>query len=182
MSSPAQDSGTDDTDDSDVDATGQTACIALDPGENDDTNDAGAYLPKASIGDQVWDDLDEDGTNDPGEPGIDGVTVFLYECGDVVGVDAPQQSDVTASGGFYGFDNLDPNVDYFVFFDPSTLPAGYVFTAQNSGTDDTDDSDVDATGQTACIALDPGENDDTNDAGALPAEGFHRRPGMGRPG
>jgi hypothetical protein len=79
--------------------------------------------------------------------------------------------------------NLDPNVDYFVYFDPATLPADYIFTSQDNGNDDTDDSDVDpATGQTACVNLDPNENNPTLDAGVYLPKASHRRPGMGRPG
>ena len=31
-------------------------------------------------------------------------------------------------GGFYEFTDLDPDMDYFVVFDITTLPAGYEFT------------------------------------------------------
>ena len=33
-----------------------------------------------SIGDIIWHDNDEDGLQDPGEPGIPGMTVNLFDC------------------------------------------------------------------------------------------------------
>ena len=58
--------------------------------------DSGILLPSA-IGDRVWDDADEDGIQDPGEAGIDGVTVQLWN-------DARNQlldSTSTGAGGIY---------------------------------------------------------------------------------
>ena len=162
----SQDASGDEATDSDADALGVTDCVDLDPGEDYPDLDAGIVIIPASLGDKVWDDQDQDGEQDPGEPGVDGVTVYLYKCGDVVGVDAPQESDVTAGGGIYGFDNLDPNMDYFVVFDITTLPAGYVFTSQDAPGNEATDSDADATtGETACVDLDPGEDYEDLDAG-----------------
>lgn len=54
--------------------------------------DAGILLPSA-IGDRVWDDADEDGIQDPGEAGIGGITVQLWN-------DARNQLlDSTSTGG-----------------------------------------------------------------------------------
>ena len=36
------------------------------------------FVPAASIGDRVWHDTDRDGIQDPGEPGVAGVTVTLF--------------------------------------------------------------------------------------------------------
>ena len=44
----------------------------------DRTLDAGFYLP-AELGDFVWEDLDGNGIQDPGEPGLNDVTVFLLD-------------------------------------------------------------------------------------------------------
>ncbi|MGB5687581.1 MAG: SdrD B-like domain-containing protein, partial [Candidatus Electrothrix sp.] len=46
-------------------------------GGSDLTNDFG--YTGGSIGDLIWNDLDGDGVHDTGEPGIDGVTVDLYQ-------------------------------------------------------------------------------------------------------
>ncbi len=152
-----QDASGDDATDSDVNAQGVDACTTLDPGENDDSHDAGIYLPKTAIGDRVWDDLDEDGIQDAGEPGVQGIKVILHTC-----AGTKLDSMTTDVNGLYTFDNLAPG-DYYVSF--ADLPAGYSFSPQNQGTDDTADSDVGANGATICTTLDPGENDPTWDAG-----------------
>eukprot|EP00903_Cladosiphon_okamuranus_P000629 g627.t1 len=154
--SPANEGG-DDTVDSDADeTTGQTGVITLTTGEIDDTNDAGFYQP-ASLGDFVWEDLNADGIQDAGEPGIENVTVMLLDG------DGNMLDQTTTDGtGFYEFTGLTPG-DYIVKF---TAPAGFEATPANQGGDDALDSDADeTTGQTGVITLESGENDPTNDAG-----------------
>ncbi|MFY1113169.1 MAG: SdrD B-like domain-containing protein, partial [Methanosarcinaceae archaeon] len=157
-----QDQGADDALDSDADpATGETACTLLESGEADLTLDAGVYLLRANIGDFVWNDLDMDGIQEENEPGIPGVTVNLYECDGTT----PIASTSTDANGYYNFEVVPGN--YHVEF---MLPAGYVFSPQDQGADDTLDSDADpVTGQAACTNLEPGENDPTWDAGIFEA-------------
>jgi serine-aspartate repeat-containing protein C/D/E len=113
-----------------------------------------------SLGDFVWQDLDADGIQDDGEPGIDGVTVNLYDCANNL-ID----TTTTDQDGLYLFDELDSG-NYAVEF---VLPDGYVFGPQDQG-DDAVDSDADPdTGQTECTYLDWGETDLTWDAGMFPA-------------
>jgi beta-glucanase (GH16 family) len=73
----------------------------------------------ASIGGRVWDDTDGDGTADAGEPGLNGVTVELFDpsLGAVVATRA------TAGDGDYFFDEL-LGGDVEVRVDPATLPGG----------------------------------------------------------
>ena len=67
----------DDTKDSDANVTtGKATGVTLTGGENNTTIDAGYYRP-GSIGNYVWNDLNGNGIQDPGEPGISGVTVTL---------------------------------------------------------------------------------------------------------
>ena len=161
-----QDQGGDDALDSDADPdNGMTDVITLDPGENDNTIDAG-YIPLASLGDRVFKDLDGDGIQDSGEPGVAGVTVNLWTDDDGNGTpDTQIATDTTDANGDYGFDGLDPDLTYVVQFvnDPAmNMP----FTDQDQGNDDSVDSDANPdTGITGPIDLDPGENDDTIDAG-----------------
>ncbi|MBZ0302303.1 MAG: carboxypeptidase regulatory-like domain-containing protein, partial [Anaerolineae bacterium] len=104
-----QDQGGSDAVDSDADfSSGQTATTTLDSGDNDLTLDAGLF-PLASIGDFVWHDLDADGVQDSGEPGVANVTVTLYDSTDTQ-VGAPTTTNGT---GFYQFVNLQPG-DYYV--------------------------------------------------------------------
>lgn len=118
-------------------------------------------LPPASISNLVWEDLNGNGRQDAGEPGLDGVTVTLTGT-DVNGA-AVASSTTTAGGGQYAFDNLQPGT-YQVTF--GTL-AGFVFTVQDSAvaTDLTDSDASTTTGSTAAFALSVGQTDSSRDAG-----------------
>ena len=156
----SQDQGGDDAADSDADpTTGYTQVIALAPGQTDLTWDAGLVQPTqlAAVGDYVWEDLNNNGVQDSGEPGIPGVTVNLYtSSGTFVA------TTTTDASGLYLFSNLQPG-DYQVEFVP---PAGYDFVSANVGTNDGIDSDADTTtGRTVIITLAPGQTDLTWDAG-----------------
>jgi hypothetical protein len=97
---------------------------------------------------------------DLNEDGVPGVTVYLIDAaGDTLA------TDTTDAMGAYGFDELAPG-DYSIDFDLATLPAGYVVSPQDAGTDDAKDSDGDpSTGQTIQTTLDPGEDDPRWDLG-----------------
>jgi hypothetical protein len=112
---------------------------------------------KASIGDRVWEDLNGNGIQDPGEPGVPEVTVRLLDCaGNVIATTS------TDENGYYQFTDLTPG-NYNI---QVVAPGGYVFTKQDQGVNDAVDSDADpATGMMACTTLDAGENDMTWDAG-----------------
>ena len=114
----------------------------------------------ASLGDFVWEDLDGNGIQDSGEPGVLGVTVNLFDC---TGGN-PIATATTDADGMYLFDNLTPG-DYYVEF---VLPAGYEFTLQNQGANDALDSDADpVTGRTDCVTLVAGETNLDVDAGLV---------------
>lgn len=55
----------------------------------------------ASLGDFIWHDLNKDGVQNADEPGIEGVTVLLYD-----GAENMLTQAVTDESGFYGFTNL----------------------------------------------------------------------------
>jgi uncharacterized repeat protein (TIGR01451 family) len=165
-----RDLGGDDAADSDaLAATGETIAITLADGQTDLTWDAGLTASLASIGNFVWDDLDRDGIQDAGEPGIPGVTATLYDSAGqpidanpaVAGIQ-PLTATTNASG-LYSFTNLPPG-DYAVGF--SSLPISYTISPQHQGLDDTVDSDVNpSTGRAPSTRLSPGENDPTWDMG-----------------
>jgi hypothetical protein len=101
--------------------------------------------------------MNMDGIQDEGEPGIEGVTVNLYDCEDNF-----ITSTMTDSDGMYMFGGLMPG-DYYVMFE---LPDDHVFTMMAQGMDDAMDSDADPeTGKTMCFTLEAGDVIETWDAG-----------------
>jgi SdrD B-like protein len=73
-----------------------------------------------SIGDFVWQDLNQNGIQDAGEPGIPGVTVNLFK-GVLIA------TMVTDANGLYLFSGLCAG-DYTVVVDQTTVPSGLVIT------------------------------------------------------
>ncbi|MCA0454207.1 MAG: carboxypeptidase regulatory-like domain-containing protein [Chloroflexi bacterium] len=171
-----QNQGGDDALDSDPDrATGITATINLSANENDMTNDAGILLRGANLGNRVWIDLNNNGIQDGGEVGLNGVTVTLLNGSGGTDIDPITPGtqtlstvtafDATVGNGYYQFTELVPGT-YIV---QVTLPAGYQFSPQNQGGDDTVDSDVNlTTGRTAVITVAQDGDDQTWDAGVVP--------------
>jgi hypothetical protein len=97
------------------------------------------------IGDFVWHDLDCDGVQDAGEPGIEGVRLELRNgAGNLLAV------TTTDATGFYEFTGLFAG-DYLVDLVESTLPAGFVPTAANQGSDDADSDS--AAGEAVAVNL-----------------------------
>ena len=92
----------------------------------------------ASIGDIVWNDLNRNGIQDAGEPGIDGVVINLKNDAGVV-IASTTTATVGSVSGKYEFKNLCAGV-YTVEVDESTLPPDMVASPNNQGTDVTVDS------------------------------------------
>ncbi|MEM7533952.1 MAG: SdrD B-like domain-containing protein [Chloroflexota bacterium] len=138
--------GDDDTIDSDANpSTGQTPATTLLPsGAVDWSLDMGiVQLNGLRVGDRVWEDLNVNGTQDVAEPGVAGVVVTLFDSND-----EQQGQATTDENGNYLFERL-PLASYYVVFDISSLPAGYLVTSANMGDNDAIDSDADpSTGQT----------------------------------
>ncbi|MGC9399613.1 MAG: SdrD B-like domain-containing protein [Anaerolineae bacterium] len=148
-----------DDEDSDVDPlTGETAYFTLNPGDNDDTIDAGIYPEASTVGDRVWYDANTNGLQDIGESGYPSATVSLY----MAGASAPLAATTTDANGLYRFQNVLPG-RYFLEF---PLPYGHLLAPQNVGSDDTRDSDADrTTGRTAPFTLTAGITETLWDAG-----------------
>ncbi|MFO1489861.1 MAG: SdrD B-like domain-containing protein [Kiritimatiellia bacterium] len=110
-----------------------------------------------SVAGRVFHDLDRDGLQDPGEPGVGGVTVALLDTNDVEFV-----STGTAGDGTYLLFNLSPGNYRAVFRD---LPPDFVFSpaSQGSGTDDSDPDP--GSGITPSLFLDVGDDLQNIDAG-----------------
>lgn len=130
------------------------------------------------IGDRIWFDLDNDGVQDAGEPGLSGVTVTLRDANGVV-----IASTVTDSNGQYWFstsDGLQPDTAYTISFDhpPDYAPGGPLYnflpTESQVGSNSMIDSDatvsagtfgVDVFPEIAVAPLSPGDNNHSFDAG-----------------
>lgn len=136
------------TDDIDNDITGANGPFTTDvfsvaSNQTIDTIDGAAYLP-ATLGDFVWNDVNKNGIQEAGEPGVPGVTVNLFtQSGQLL------DTKVTNNQGRYQFTGLRQRLYYLQF----SLPDGFEFTLQNASGNNATDSDVDATGTTPLISL-----------------------------
>ncbi|MBV7328001.1 hypothetical protein KFU94_07020 [Chloroflexi bacterium TSY] len=149
----------DDTVDSDADpATGQTGSTGVLPVTAEDISlDMGVYQ-LATLGDRVWLDSDADGVQDPGESGLPGVLITLYQ-GDDTTTGLSTTTDVF---GRYSFTNLVP-AEYYV---EVTSPDNYSFSPFQQGGHHAADSDVNSElGRSPTIMLQSGEENRDWDIG-----------------
>lgn len=146
--------------------------VTLTSGQAYTTADFG-FTAGGTIGDFLWQDNDGDGAQDSGEPGIDGVTVRLYNDangnGDYdAGTDTLYGSDVTASGGLYEFTGL-PGGKYVVVVDTATLPAGFGSTGQTGDPDENSPPACTACDSRSGLSLKAGQIDRSRDFGYRPS-------------
>lgn len=83
-------------------------------------------LDLASIGDRIWYDIDNDGVQDPGEPGLSGIDVivtYLGLDGAAGGGDDETFNTTTVADGAWLIDEL-PGGNYTVDIDAADAPAG----------------------------------------------------------
>ncbi len=123
--------------DEDLDLDDQTEVAGLVAGGNHPSADFG-YAGTGSIGDTVWWDLDDDGSQGPGEPGLAGVDMTLTWAGldGVAGTGDDVVLTTTTDGdGGYLFEHLPPG-DYIVGVDEADLPAGMVQSGDPDATVD----------------------------------------------
>jgi len=165
-----------DKDGGNLDIIGDVTPVAVIAGTTNSGNDF-VERQSAAIGNLVWNDLNNNGLVDAGEPGFDGVTVQLWRDINNDGVFEPAGSDnqtplttVTAGGGIYGFGSLQPGKYFVVIPTPPayhTLSSTHTTTVDNHV--DNDDNGIQATvgGITVSPAIDlsPGETDNTIDFG-----------------
>lgn len=144
-------------------STGSADSAWLASGASDTTLDFGFYEP-ASLGDYVWVDRNQNGTQDDGaDAGVNGVKVTLTdEDGTVVGTTTT--ADHAGRPGWYEFDGLTPGVAYTVTF---TLPNGYTFTRRGTTPAAGNDSNADGQGKAWPVTLASGEHNGTIDAGLI---------------
>ncbi len=144
--------------DSDVDLVNfMSTTVNLAENEKNYTIDGGFYRP-ASIGDYVWNDMDDDGFQDPNEDGISGLAVKLLDCNNTV-ID----TTYTDEDGLYLFSDLFPG-EYSLDFCDTT---GFIFTEQFVGNSDTDSNADEQTGITECKVVSSGDELEDCDAGLV---------------
>ena len=110
-------------------------------------------LTSSSFGDLCWIDINKDGLQTTGEPGLPNVKVIIYTPGpdNLVNTadDVRIDSLLTDNFGKWQFTNLTGS-RYFVQFIP---PSGYNYTLQNIGTDESIDSDIVGPGYSLVIPI-----------------------------
>ncbi|TNC22946.1 hypothetical protein FG385_23685 [Amycolatopsis alkalitolerans] len=153
--------------DSNVDpATGTVRVTVGPPGWVDDTVDAGVVGGLNEVGDRVWADVNRNGLQDPGEPGVAGVPVALQHADG-----SPVATTTTGPHGQYTFSHL-PDGSYKVCFDVTKLPvqyADYQLTKPRAGNPGQDSAPDPGSGCTAPVELKAGHTQDgTFDAGLAP--------------
>jgi hypothetical protein len=152
--------GTDDAQDSDADeVTFTTHATTLTTGRYDETLDA-AYYVSARLGSLASHDLNGNGIQDSGEPGIQNTAVTLSGT-DGFGT-AVSRSTSTDATGQYIFEGVAPG-SYRIRF--GTPAGGYAPTSADRGTDDTVDSDYGPMGMTPVLAVNSGDTILSLDAG-----------------
>ena len=111
-----------------------------------------------AIGNFVWEDLNENGIQDPGEQGIDGVTVALADTdGNLLA------TTVTASNGFYQFTELETG-SYIVTVDTASPPLTGYLPSPVGAPGSTPETDSDASPRTV-VLTDSDPSDQTIDFG-----------------
>lgn len=120
----------------------------------------------SEIGDLIWNDLNMNGIQDAGEPGIVGVPVSIS--GTDVDGNTVTAATTTDANGAYSFTNL-PSGSYVITFDPAWVVANnFTFTLPVQGADIQLDSDADqTTGASAAITLGVNESRPDIDAGVV---------------
>ncbi|MDW8098454.1 MAG: SdrD B-like domain-containing protein [Anaerolineae bacterium] len=127
-----------------------------------------------TLGNFVWDDQDEDGIQDEGEPGISDVPVWLFSGACDPNADynsmTPIATTTTDSNGYYEFNNLNPG-DYCVVIPGSAFGTGQPLAGWDPTTPNSGDPSQDSNGQSstsgyiyASVTL-TNQNDDTIDFG-----------------
>ncbi len=130
--------------------------------QDEDDHDLAQIIVTGDLGDYVWKDLNGDGVQDDGEPGVADVIVHLFDCDG-----AYLKSTTTDANGFYLFDEL-LGGSYQIQFVLSNLTESCAITVQNQEASDSEDNDANLNGFTPCIELAQGEHKRDVDAGLIP--------------
>ena len=144
---------------------GTTSTLQLSSGSEITHLDVGLILTPSTIGDRLWNDENGNGIQDDGEPGINGVTVELYNIeNQKVGETVTAQ--VNGEDGIYLFEEIYPT-EYYIRF---VLGDEFVVTPSDLGGVDSKDSDINNSnghGTTSIFLLSPAETDLDIDGGVF---------------
>lgn len=146
-----------------IDGTNSSDMITLHSGEENMSTDIGFSTMPGQLGDFVWIDTNGDGVQSPGEVGLNGVQVELFDNSHNL-ILSTMTSSLNGEPGYYVFDNVFTGSYYIKF----SLPGDYVFVRANSGNNDGLDSDVSSNislGTTDIFSLSSGIQDVDVDAG-----------------
>jgi protocatechuate 3,4-dioxygenase beta subunit len=144
---------------------GTSSNITVQSGTINNTIDIGLIIAPATVGDFVFSDSNANGVQDPGEVGINGIDVMLYDSNDNL-IETTTTANDGSTDGKYLFEEI-PLGNYYLVFD---VPADMDITAKDQGGDDSKDSDVDNSqtyGSTSIFELSAGETDLDIDAGVI---------------
>ena len=144
--------------DSDILCTGNTALINFENTSLNNNIDAGFYKV-GSIGNFVWFDIDDDGVQDAGEPGLADITLILTD-GNGIALDTV----ISSADGAYIFDNLTPG-KYII---RAIFPEDYGTTVQSTSPLG---SAFNEAGSTSIIDLFSGKMLDNYDLGLVESKG-----------
>ncbi|MBC8532024.1 SpaA isopeptide-forming pilin-related protein [Gehongia tenuis] len=110
--------------------------IIVEYGATDLTYDAGFIITRGALGDYVWFDLNRNGLQDEGEPGVAGIPVALeYNASGNLGQETAWSEiamTTTNASGYYRFDDLGEGYYRIRFM----IPAEYVVTDLEAGEDE----------------------------------------------
>lgn len=131
--------------------------VNLAAGQNYVAADFGYYVEPAAVGNRIWNDVNQNGIQDAGEPGLNGIEVtltILYPNGDTTVLTVVTANDpVSGAPGWYSFGNLLQDEDYngdgngpepvYTISVDITQPAlaGWNVTHLNQGGNDQTDAD-----------------------------------------
>ena len=120
-------------------------------------------LSNPTVGDFVWSDVNKNGKQDAGEPGVGNIVVTLYDSASNLAI----MSTVSDQKGGYLFSNVPAatgGTKYYILF--SSLPPNTQWTTRHAaGTTTDNDSDPFANGKTAPFVVMPGVSRNDIDAG-----------------
>lgn len=118
-----------------------------------------SQLPTGNLGDFVWHDVNGNGVQNPGEPGIANVTVKLYnDLGVLI------NTTTTNGSGFYQFLTVTVG-NYYLEFAPADTAYDATFSGRGTVSTDSDITGINGYNTTNTFYLSAGETNNTYDAG-----------------